>query len=161
MTQRQNTRNRTTQMGVLLLAQQLFAAGPIPPITFAFIMAQIGIYTGFIPPLDPFFTRDFCLLPRAIIKNKQWYRLLIPVFMHADDWHLYYNMISLLYKGKTLERHLGSSKFVSIILALVILTPLIHLIIAVGLDKLMAMPRFLNECTVGFSGKYISKPEII
>lgn len=39
-----------------------------------------------------------CLLPSRIIGHREWIRMLASVVMHGDDMHLYYNMISLLWK---------------------------------------------------------------
>ena len=35
---------------------------------------------------------------------KQWSRLLLSPFFHLDDWHIYYNMASFLWKGISLSR---------------------------------------------------------
>lgn len=40
-----------------------------------------------------------------------WNRLLISQALHADDHHLYYNMLSFLYKGINLEQDMGSFAF--------------------------------------------------
>uniref|UniRef100_A0A0K0EN07 Peptidase M28 domain-containing protein n=1 Tax=Strongyloides stercoralis TaxID=6248 RepID=A0A0K0EN07_STRER len=143
--------SRYRQAGVLLLAQQLLSSGPIPPITLLFILLQAGIYTGFIPFMDPDKTHNLCLLPRAILKKKQWYRIFLPLLMHGDDLHLYYNMISLLYKGKNLERLLGSIKFLSILITFIISTPLVHLFLSWAGEEILDMDNFMHECTVGFS----------
>eukprot|EP01039_Chlorochromonas_danica_P005660 gene5661-6242_t len=50
-----------------------------------------------------------CINPRLILssllqgKGLLWNRLLLAGFMHADDMHLYYNMLSLCWKGVQLE----------------------------------------------------------
>ena len=36
--------------------------------------------------------------PARIWYDGEWMRLLAPALMHASDMHLYYNMISLLWK---------------------------------------------------------------
>uniref|UniRef100_A0A0N5BHI0 Rhomboid domain-containing protein n=1 Tax=Strongyloides papillosus TaxID=174720 RepID=A0A0N5BHI0_STREA len=143
---------RLRQTGVILLAQQLLSSGPIPPITLLFIILQGAIYAGFIPFMDPDKTHDLCLLPRAIFKKKQWYRILLPILMHGDDLHLYYNMVSFMYKGKRLERLLGSVRFLSILITFIIATPLVHILLSYAGDEFFDMGRFMRECTVGFSG---------
>jgi len=40
--------------------------------------------------------------------SEGWKRLLGSAFVHADDHHLYYNMLSLLWKGIQLETSMGS-----------------------------------------------------
>ena len=36
--------------------------------------------------------------------SKHWSRLLLSPFFHLDDWHIYYNMASFLWKGISLSR---------------------------------------------------------
>eukprot|EP00983_Pelagomonas_calceolata_P127818 1161446-Pelagomonas_calceolata.AAC.19 len=40
-----------------------------------------------------------CIQPSAILKG-QWMRLIWSAFLHLDDSHVYYNMASLLVKGR-------------------------------------------------------------
>lgn len=46
-----------------------------------------------------------------ILHEKEYYRLLTSAFLHFGTVHLLYNMISLLYLGKPLERTLGSIRY--------------------------------------------------
>uniref|UniRef100_A0A915ILK1 Uncharacterized protein n=1 Tax=Romanomermis culicivorax TaxID=13658 RepID=A0A915ILK1_ROMCU len=47
-----NRRNRVSNLGVLLLAHQLFTTSNVPPITLSVILAQVAIFLGFVPSLD-------------------------------------------------------------------------------------------------------------
>uniref|UniRef100_A0A0N5CIV1 Rhomboid domain-containing protein n=1 Tax=Strongyloides papillosus TaxID=174720 RepID=A0A0N5CIV1_STREA len=100
---------------------------------------------------NPDKTHDLCLLPRAIFNKKQWYKILLPILMHGDDPHLYYNMVSFMYKGKRLERLLGSLRFLSILITFIIATPLVHILLSYAGDEFFDMGRFMRECIVGFS----------
>uniref|UniRef100_A0A0N4ZTP6 Rhomboid domain-containing protein n=1 Tax=Parastrongyloides trichosuri TaxID=131310 RepID=A0A0N4ZTP6_PARTI len=153
MFQQRNRRNRGTSLGVILLIQQLLTSGPIPPITLCFIILQVVIFMGYIPFMDPDHTHSLCLLPNVIINKKTWLRIILPVLMHADDMHLYYNMGSLLYKGKNLESLLGSIKFLSILITFIVCTPLLHIFLAYEIQNFLGIDRYMHECTVGFSGK--------
>jgi len=42
----------------------------------------------------------------------QWYRLVLPVFLHNNIWHLVYNMIAQLTYCISLEETLGLQKFI-------------------------------------------------
>ena len=39
-----------------------------------------------------------------------------PIFLHASDYHLYYNMVSWLHKGRTLEPRLGTERLLGLVL---------------------------------------------
>ena len=52
--------------------------------------------------------KDLCIGASAVWEHKQIYRLVTAAFFHVDDLHLYYNMVSFLLKGRTLEPLLGS-----------------------------------------------------
>ena len=41
--------------------------------------------------------------------TQQWRRLFLSPFFHGDDFHLYYNMASLIWKGRQMEPPLGPS----------------------------------------------------
>lgn len=47
---------------------------------------------------------------QTVFDNKEWYRLFTYAFAHAGLLHLFGNMISLLYIGKVLEKHIGFAK---------------------------------------------------
>lgn len=60
-------------------------------------------------------------VPHRIVytmQNGAWDRLFWGVVLHADEWHLYYNMSSLLWKGLQLETSLGSARFAALMLEL-------------------------------------------
>jgi len=43
---------RALDLGVILLAHELFSSGITPPVTLVSILAQAAIYLGFVPFLD-------------------------------------------------------------------------------------------------------------
>lgn len=53
---------------------------------------------------------------RLILAGEVW-RLFTPVFLHADLWHLLFNMLALYWAGQQLERLHGSREFVLFYLA--------------------------------------------
>ncbi|MBN3296714.1 RHBL4 protein, partial [Amia calva] len=123
-------RQRGINVGLLLLISQIYQVGfnNIPPVTLATL--GLNIYL-FLAPLKNLL--NVCISVQHAFTYRDWQRLLFSPFHHADDWHLYFNMVSLLYKGVRLEKRLGS--------------PWFGYIIAVTND-----PSYKMQCAVGFSG---------
>ena len=87
----------------------------------------------------------------AALQNWEWGRLLWFPWLHADDVHLYYNMASLIWKGRVLEAKLKSRGFLFLVAELCVTSALLHLA-AAWLLSVLGSPSFMRECTVGFSG---------
>ncbi|CAB3372925.1 Hypothetical predicted protein [Cloeon dipterum] len=145
-------RNRGLEYGVILLLIELFNIGinNVPPVTLISIIGQLALYSGFLNvPWDKW---DVCLNARDIIRNKEYRRLFLSAVEHGDDMHLYYNMLSFLVKGRSLERRMGSKNFLLTLAVLTVLTSCYY----VGLG--WALTHFTNDvyytkvCAVGFSG---------
>ena len=49
-------------------------------------------------------------------------RLFTSPFLHADNYHLYYNISSLLYKGSYLENRIGSKSFLVMSVFLIVVS---------------------------------------
>lgn len=64
------------------------------------------------------------------LQNHDWKRLLMSAFMHADEAHLVYNMVSFLWKGVQLEGALGSAQFTKLIALLTLLSQGCTLLVA-------------------------------
>ena len=73
-------------------------------------------------------------------------QLFIPIFVHGDEYHLYYNMASLLMKGVALELRRGSESFAVLVASFVVANAF----------AFVALSYFtgwsFHACTVGFSG---------
>lgn len=50
------------------------------------------------------------------LANGEWWRMLTPMFLHADFMHLLMNMFSLFIFGPDLERLLGKMRFITVYL---------------------------------------------
>jgi membrane associated rhomboid family serine protease len=81
-----------------------------------------------------------CLQPRLILKGGDWQRLIWSALVHADEYHLYYNLSSLLWKGVRLEGRLGSVKFAALTAELWLLS---HGLMVVGA---WALAEFIPAC---------------
>lgn len=89
-----------------------------------------------------------------------WYRedyrrVVLATFFHADDWHLYYNMVSFLWKGRQLEPRLGSVYFGFLLALFSVLTNGLMLLINSGMEIYLHKPEYLTHCAVGFSGEQL------
>ncbi|XP_020831149.1 rhomboid-related protein 4 isoform X1 [Phascolarctos cinereus] len=142
-------RSRGIHQGLLLLFFQIMQVGitNIPPVTLACIGLNIWL---FLNPLKP--SNWLCLSVESCYKGKDWQRLLLSPFHHADDWHLYFNMVSMLWKGLTLERRLGSIWFAYIIAVFSMLTGVVYLALEYTVAELLDQPAFKLYCAIGFSG---------
>ncbi|XP_044526730.1 rhomboid-related protein 4 isoform X2 [Gracilinanus agilis] len=142
-------RARDTPVGLLLLASQIFQVGitNIPPVTLACLALSVLL---FLKPLKPFYS--LCLSVESCFEKKDWQRLLLAPFHHADDLHLYFNMASLIWKGLTLERRLGSVWFACVVSVFSILSGVVYLALEYCIAELLDQPEHKMYCVIGFSG---------
>lgn len=143
------SRQRGVNLGFLLLISQLFRVGPsnVPPVTLATM--GLNIYLFLAPQKQ---LLDVCISVQNAYIYKDWTRLIFSPFYHADDWHLYFNMVSLLWKGIKLERRLGSPWFAYIIGVFSLLTGVVYIILEMVLTEFTKDPSYIRQCAVGFSG---------
>lgn len=85
--------------------------------------------------------------------SHNWPRLFLAALVHASDTHLYYNLVSLLYKGSLLEGRVGSRRFAGMCVGL---TAAAH-ITMVGLSFLLSRSPWARQSDyyancVGISG---------
>ncbi|XP_056230326.1 rhomboid-related protein 4-like [Seriola aureovittata] len=150
---------RGFQLGLLLLVVQLFqeGLGNIPAVTLAVLGFNVYLYMFPAAPL-----LKACVSLQHVYKYKEWRRLFLSPLHHVDDWHLYFNMVSLLWKGIKLEPSLGAAWFLYLLSVFFLLTGLVYLLLQALLTKLTEdsdpLLGFIdvfshsNECAVGFSG---------
>ncbi|XP_029923550.1 rhomboid-related protein 4-like isoform X2 [Myripristis murdjan] len=140
---------RGSQMGLLLLASQLFQVGlgNIPPVTLAVLGLNVYYYLVPIVPLS-----EACMSVRMVYWDADWLRLLLSPLHHANEWHLGLNMSSLLWKGITLERRVGGAWFLYLLSVFYVLTGLVYLLLGVWLTEITKDQSYSWNCAVGFSG---------
>lgn len=143
-------RSRGINAGLILLCSQIFRVGlnNIPPVTLATLGLNVWF---FLNPLKPLYSS--CISVESCYQQKDWQRLLLSPLHHADDWHLYFNMVSMLFKGFNLERRLGSKWFAYIIATFSVLTGVVYMLLQFVFAELMDEPDLRRNCAVGFSGK--------
>ncbi|XP_038605120.1 rhomboid-related protein 4 [Tachyglossus aculeatus] len=142
-------KSRRVNAGLLLLFSQIAQIGitNIPPVTLASLALNIFLFLNPVKSL-----RKTCISVEECFEQGDWQRLLLSPFHHADDWHLYFNMVSMLWKGMKLEKRLGSGKFAIIIASFSVLIGIVYMILEFALAEFLAEPAYKMQCAVGFSG---------
>ncbi|XP_026155041.1 rhomboid-related protein 4 isoform X2 [Mastacembelus armatus] len=142
-------RQRSSQLGLLLLASQVFQVGldNIPPVTLAVLALNVYLYLFPAAPL-----LQACVSVQQAYWYKEWHRLLLSPLHHADDFHLYFNMVSFIWKGIRLERQLGGAWFLYLLSVFSLLTGLVYLVLEAVLTELTQDMSYSMSCAVGFSG---------
>ncbi|NXH12191.1 RHBL4 protein, partial [Bucco capensis] len=135
--------------GLLLLLYQVSQVGlhNIPPVTLGVLALNVLL---FLSPLGPL--SEVCISVSQGFHRRDWRRLLLAPLHHADDWHLYYNMLSMLWKGLMLERKLGSGWFAYVIAVFSVLVGVVYMLLELLLVKILEDPSYEMHCAVGFSG---------
>ncbi|NWY73445.1 RHBL4 protein, partial [Erithacus rubecula] len=142
-------RQRGVSAGLLLLLYQIYQVGfqNIPSVTLGVLVLNIFLFLSPLRPLS-----EVCLSVDEAVHRQNWQRLLLAPFHHADDWHLYYNMISMLWKGIMLEKKLKSIWFAYIIAVFSVLIGVVYIVLEFLLVIILDDPSYGMNCGVGFSG---------
>ncbi|XP_040284009.1 rhomboid-related protein 4 [Bufo bufo] len=140
---------RRANTGLLLLFAQIYQFGlnNIPPVTLATLGLNVYLFLNPVKHLH-----YVCISVHEGYHRGDWQRLLLSPFHHADDWHLYFNMVSLLWKGTKLEQRLGSVQFALIIAVFSQLIGVVYVLLELLLAETMDDPSYRMQCAVGFSG---------
>ncbi len=103
----------------------------------------------------------FNFMPRVReSKSFPWMRILTSGFIHADDQHLYYNMISFCAKGVQLEAALGPEKYGVLVLYSLVVSHGIAIVLSRAMFDVAPyvythfhyiLPSDYDSCAVGFS----------
>ncbi|XP_077421580.1 rhomboid-related protein 4 [Vanacampus margaritifer] len=142
-------RYRSSHFGLLLLASQLYQMGldNIPPVTLTVLALNAYL---FLYPAAPLMKA--CVSVNQAYRSGEWLRLLLSPFHHADDMHLYFNMVSFVMKGIRLERRMGGVWFAYVLAVFSLLTGVLYLAMEAGLTQLTEDQSYSAACAVGFSG---------
>lgn len=142
-------RGRIPELGLFLLGYQLFqkiGVTNVPPITLGAIIIQAAIYLQFlvVPRL--------CLSGESVWTDGEYLRLVVPAIRHTHDLHLYYNMVSLAWKGLVLEKRIGSVRFLLTLIVLTLMSGTAYVGLALLGSDLFGDPTIMRQCAIGFSG---------
>lgn len=111
---------------------------------------QVLLYLGVINV--PWSKWDVCISGDKVLNSKDYRRLILSTFEHGDDMHLYYNMVSFIIKGRTLENKYGSSNFLILLGFLVMMTNSIYIALAKYGSEFLDDYSMMKSCAIGFSG---------
>lgn len=166
---RDRRQRRQTEVSPLLISllvqlyQRLEQSSYKPPVTIALLAVNIVVHIHPSPYVLGHYLDDIrsnCLQPNLIFSAFQrdnailWHRLFFSSIIHADDMHLYGNMLSLCWKGLNLEKKFGSKQFFVLVCFSLVTSHLLMAAMAyvlyyyVGLD---GHTSGYNTCAVGFS----------
>lgn len=173
MQDRRRREVHTDRFTLLLLLGQLWQQVehlPYKPVvTLALMGFQIAAHVE--PAAIPFLNysvSSICLDPAAVSQALSMgdyasalLRLWGSAFVHINDYHLYYNMASLLYKGGSLETSFGSGPFGCLCLMMLALAHGLVLLAwglagTLGLGSTFGHPCFTGFSAVLFALKYIA-----
>lgn len=147
--------HRAPGMAIGLLLAQIYQVGidRIPPVTLAVIGAQVAIFLRLVKlPFGDI--GDVCVSAANVWYRNDWKRIALASFYHGDEWHLYFNMASMLWKGINLERRFGAPYFVYMLGAFAVLTNALTVALCVLADTVFHDHSYLSQCAVGFSGEF-------
>lgn len=140
---------RGSNFGLLLLFYQIARVGldNIPPATLLFLAVNVIVHL--VNPLH-LGLHDVCIGAFQVIYGMEVQRLLLAAFYHLDDIHLYYNMTSLIWKGRNLEPRLGTKRFSFLVLLLAVVS---NILLALS-NYILAHytnQHSMHSCAAGFS----------
>ncbi|XP_025079018.1 rhomboid-related protein 4-like isoform X2 [Pomacea canaliculata] len=140
-------------LGLFLLSAEILNLGitEIPTVTLAALVGQVVIFLDFFPRYFPS-AASVCVSSYMVWNNGMWKRLVLAPLYHGNDMHLYFNMISFLMKGRTLERKFGSIYFLWMLSVFTVLSSLLYVVLGVLLAELLDDIHYLTQCAIGFSG---------
>lgn len=97
-------------------------------------------------------TSSSCISVQTVYYQREWVRVVLAPFIHADSFHLYYNMVSFIWKSRTLEKHYGSGYFAYMVAVFSVLTGFVYLVINYVVAEVSDTWFYVRTCAVGFSG---------
>ncbi|KAF1742082.1 hypothetical protein MXB_1088 [Myxobolus squamalis] len=142
-------RQRRGNTGAILLLIEIFNIGTqfIPPVTlfvtFVNLLMYMDIFNN-LPGIDA-----SCCSYHDIIQSKSYYRLFLCSITHADDWHLYYNMVSFIYKGTSLERRINGKRMSVMLILFCIISNILTIFTYHYLYLLLGIESYKYVCCVG------------
>jgi rhomboid domain-containing protein 1 len=135
-----------------------------PPVTIALLCANILPFFMDINLLGYNLSsvNQNCLNPARVITafvdgdGLLMNRLFLSALIHADESHLYYNMMSLTWKGINLEIEMGSAAFLQLVVFSLVVSHCLVVVIAYLLYMYTDFTGTYHTCMVGFSAVLFS-----
>ncbi len=96
--------------------------------------------------IDKRFIDYLALRPSNILQGKYLWTILLSMFVHANGFHIFANMISLLFLGSFLERIIGKKRFIFVYFISGITASIVFILFS------LIIKNELNAYAVGASG---------
>ena len=152
---------------LLQIWQQLEHLPYKPPVTCLFLACNIAafLFPVQIFKYDLWDISQNCIHPHKIIQltrygeySKFLHRLFLSGFIHVDEHHLYYNMLSLVWKGVQLEQMLGSYELLFFVMYSIFASHIIMVILSYVMINygILGWYSGYHDCAVGFSAVLFS-----
>jgi membrane associated rhomboid family serine protease len=76
------------------------------------VLIGINVFVFFISSfIAPTLFSYLSMIPALVVLRNWWWQVFTYMFVHADIWHLLFNMLGLFFFGVQLERRIGSHEF--------------------------------------------------
>ncbi len=84
------------------------------------LLIAVTVLVSFLAFQNPALERKYIFSPESILAHKEYYRVVTSAFLHADWWHLGWNMLALYSFGRALEMFFGWPEFLLIYFSAII-----------------------------------------
>lgn len=94
------------------LPQVRFNLPRLTPVVKWLLILNVSVFfLGMVPSVEGFLLRWFAVDARSWTTTLQLWRVITYQFLHANLWHIFFNMFALFMLGPALERSWGSRRF--------------------------------------------------
>jgi len=161
-----NTSPKKAVDSITNMANDIIASLKQSPVTLFLIILNLVIFFTtyhYILGYDLANVGQNCVKPSTIVGafrggDLVLNRIALSAFVHMDHTHLYYNMISLGWKGIHLEKAQGSQTFLKLVLYSIFTSHLLYVLLGFTLNAAGFQEHVsgFNTCAVGFSATIFS-----
>lgn len=118
--------------------------------TLIAINTGIFLYQSLSPAADDRLL-DLYALSSGGIEQGRWWQLITYAFLHANIWHLLFNMIGLWFAGRIVERVMGKGRFLALYAACAVAGGLAQLLFDGGQSLLLGASGAVCGVIVAFA----------
>lgn len=116
-------------------------------VTFWIIL--INVFLWFVimifSSINPDFIKYFALRPASFVKGEYLWTIITSMFSHFYSWHIFANMITLLFVGGFIEKILGRKRYFMFYLISGIVASLVFVFLSVFFGQSMLGERFFGS----------------
>ena len=116
-------------LGIPMGSPTVFKARPRATIIIILVNVLIyalASYENFFIEASDYWVSLCGFIPSLVENPSQWYRVFISIFLHADLFHILFNMYFLYVFGRAVESILGKSRFLLLYLAAGVFASIFH-----------------------------------